>query len=343
MRSVPLALALAALALLPAAAHAKPVIGIADQKSDMFTDARFQQLGVRTVRVAIAWDAMKTKWQVDEADRYLALARAAGVNPLVTWAPSRLAGKRTKWPTAAQFVTQFKKFRVRYPWIKTFSTWNEANYNGFGPWDKPELAAKWWLALRKACTTCTILGADVLDYPNMVSWVRRFLKQTKGLQPKYWGLHNYVSINRAQTYPITDLLRTVKGKVWITETGGLVAKRNNSKTKLPQGKAHAANVVKMLLTKVAKMARIQRIYLYQWNSSSNVDSWDSALVGSDGKVRPAYAQLLVRLPVPRTPLPALSEVQVAGIIAHEVPASVPPGTAPAPLLPALAPPPLPTR
>jgi hypothetical protein len=207
MRRVLVPLLLAGVALLaPASGHAAALLGVADQKADMFTDARFQKLGVRRVRVAVAWDAMKTRWQIEETDRYLALARAEGVDVLVTWAPSRLAGQRTRWPTPAQFVAQFRKFRARYPWITTFSTWNEANYNGFGPWNKPELAARWWLALRAACPSCTVLGADLLDYPNMVAWTKAFLKATKGRQPTAWGMHDYVSINRRQTTPITDLL-----------------------------------------------------------------------------------------------------------------------------------------
>jgi hypothetical protein len=304
-------LVLAAL-LSPAAAHAMPIVGIADQKTDMFTDARFQRLGIRTVRVSFAWDLMTSAWQVAEADRYLALARAEGVEPLVTWQPSRLAGKRRVWPSPAQFVTQFKRFRARYPWVKTFSTWNEANFAGFGPYKEPQRVARWWLALTKACPSCTILGADLVDYPNMVRWTKGFLKAARK-QPKAWGLHDYVSINRRQTKPIADLLRTIRGKVWLTETGGLVARRNSSRTKLPQGQVHAAAVMKLLMTTVATMPGVQRIYLYQWNSSTATDSWDSALVGWDGRARPALTQLTSRLPAAR-PLPALTVPQAQEMV-----------------------------
>jgi hypothetical protein len=315
MRIVPRALlaALCLAAAVPATSSAAPLLGIADQKADMFTDPAFQALGVRNARVAVAWDVMKTDWQVAELDRWLALAKATGVTPLITWAPSRLAGQRTNWPTVAQFTEQFAKFRAHYPWVTTFSTWNEANFNGFGPWDKPQLAAKWWLALTKACPTCTILGADLHDTPSMVKWAKAFLKAAKK-QPKAWGLHNYVSVNRLQTKPITDLLKVVKGRIWLTETGGLVKRRSKSLIKLPEGVANQTKVTKFLLTTIAALPRIDRIYVYQWNSSTATDSWDSSLVGFDGNVRPALAEFTKRLPAGRSPLPPITADQVTGLI-----------------------------
>jgi hypothetical protein len=76
---------------------------------------------------------------------------------------------------------------------------------------------------------------------------------------------------------------------------------------------HAAAVTKLLMTTVAAMPRVQRIYLYQWNSSSATDSWDSALVGWDGRARPALAQVTSRLP-PAWPLPALTVPQAQDLV-----------------------------
>ena len=328
----------------PAARTRPPLLGIADQKSDFLLDPRFQSMGVRKVRIAVAWDAMRSDWQIRELDRWMALARAAGVEVLVTWSPSRLAGQRTNWPSVAAFTEQFALFRARYPWITRFSTWNEANFNGFGPWDRPELAAQWYVALVAACPSCTILGADLHDSPSMVRWTKRFLRAA-GRQPVAWGLHNYVSVNRLQTGPVVDLLAAVKGRVWLTETGGLVARRSKSLIKLPEGRAHAARVTRFLLTTVAALPRVDRIYFYQWNSSTPTDSWDSSFVGFDGTPRPALAELTRRLPVRRTPLPALTAAHVPALVealeraAPPTPALTPPPAAaePAPAEPAPAP------
>ena len=78
--------------------------------------------------------------------------------------------------------------------------------------------------------------------------------------------------------------------MWITEVGGLVARRNRTLIRLPQGKAHAAQVTRFIFDRLARLdKRVARIYAYHWDSSSTKDSWDSAFVGPDRKERPALA------------------------------------------------------
>jgi hypothetical protein len=286
--------AAAACALTPALASAqtsKPVtVGIADQKPDFLRDARFLKLGVRNARLSVAWDALKTPWQVTELETWLDGAREAGIDPLITFDRSRLAGKGRKLPTAAQFQTQFKAFRARYPWVHTFSAWNEANFCGQETCRHPELVARYYLAMKRACPTCKVLGADLLDLKSMDKWIKRFVKVAG--QPKYWGFHNYVTANRFQTNRTKQLLKLVKGQIWLTETGGLVARRNKSLISLPQGTSHAAKVTRFILRDLPKLSpRISRIYLYHWDSSTALDSWDSGFVGSDGRARPSLGIL----------------------------------------------------
>jgi hypothetical protein len=291
-------LALTLLALLaivvptPALSHARQpaVIGIADQKPDFLSDPAFLALGVKHARVAVAWDALKSDWQVAELDRWMDAAKAAGVQPLVTFDRSRLAGKGRVLPTPTQFQTQFRAFRTRYPFVKDFSTWNEANFPGQQTYYRPDLTARYYKALKSACKVCHVLGADLLDLPSMTKWVKQFTKV--GGQPRYWGLHNYVSANRLSTQSTQQLLKATKGEIWLTETGGLVARRNKSLISLPQGKTHAAKVTRFILRDMLRLSpRITHVYLYQWNSSTAADSWDSALVGSDAKPRPSLGIL----------------------------------------------------
>lgn len=285
----------------PAAPTTLPLIGIADQKPVVFGDPRFRALGLRYARYAVAWDAMSSDWQLAELDDWLSAARAAGVEPLLTFSPSRLPGQRRAWPTPAQFVAQFRLLRARYPWVTQFSTWNEANFCGFGPCREPERVAKWWLALSAECPSCTILAADLLDFPNMTSWAAGFIIAAKR-QPKAWGFHNYISANRLSVQRTNELLSVASGKVWITETGGLVARRNASTVKLPEGTANATRVTRFILTRMPALSpRIARIYLYQWNSFSSADSWDSGFIAPDGSERPALGELR-RLLGPRVPL-----------------------------------------
>ena len=40
-----------------------PVVGIGDEKLDMFSDPRFLALGIKYVRYDMSWDALSVAWQ----------------------------------------------------------------------------------------------------------------------------------------------------------------------------------------------------------------------------------------------------------------------------------------
>ncbi len=275
----------------------RAIVGIADQKADLFTDPRFQGLGIRHVRRSIPWDAMRYGWQVAELDAWLNAAQAAGVTPLITFARSRQSSRRHLVPTPAQIASAFRAFRNRYPWVTEFAASNESNHGGEPTFRRPDLAAKYYVAMKRACVSCKILAADLLDISNMVPWVRKFIRAA-GHQPRYWGFHNYVSANRFQTKATRDLLRVTKGEIWFTEVGGLVKRRSSfrGKIKLKEGSAHAAKVTRFIFQRLARMSpRIKRVYLYHWNAEGPRSTWDSGLVGTDGRPRPAFPVLQAQL------------------------------------------------
>jgi len=263
-------------------------VGIADQKASAFDDARLRGLGLRYARRSVAWDSLRSTRQTAEVDNWVAGAKAVGAEPLLTF--SRSSGPRGRRPpTAAALTREFRRFRRRYPAIKTYSTWNEANQCGVGTCKNPQLVAQYYRAMRRACPSCKVLAADLLDQPNMVSWARAFRRAAR-VEPKYWGLHDYIDANRFQTTRTRQLLRAVKGEVWLTEIGGLVARRNGSRIKLPGNKAHAAKATRFIFDRLARVSRrITRIYMYHWSSSTPRDSWDSAFIGADGRPRPSLA------------------------------------------------------
>jgi hypothetical protein len=270
------------------AAQAKVAVGIADNKSDMFTDPRFTALKVKDVRVMVPYDALHDAKLKTWLDGWMAGAKADGLRPLVTFDRSQ---KRPSYnPSAAQMAKALKELRQRYPFVKEFATWNEANIN-----KQPATVARWWLAMRKACPSCTILGADLLDRGNVGTWAQRFVKAAKRT-PKVWGLHNYVDANLLRTSGTRRLLSAVKGAVWFTETGGVVARNNGSAVKFPTGATRAAKVTKFVFSTLAKVSpRVQRVYLYHWNTGVGAKddhrTWDSGLIGPDDKPRPALTVL----------------------------------------------------
>ena len=278
------------LAALSAASSAQALtIGIADQKPDMFSDPRFLASDIQFARRAVPWDALTSPTQAAEIDAWLDAARAAHVNPLLSFTHS--SSKRRKLPTPERLLYEFRRFRARYPWVTDYATWNEANHCGEPTCHRPELVASYWRKLRRECPSCRILAAEVLDMPNMTSWVKAFRRKAK-VEPRYWGIHNYIDANRMRTTGTRRLLKAVKGQVWFTETGGIVSRTNRRKVTFPESAEHAAKATRFLFDDLIPLSRrITRVYLYHWNSEPGPKTWDSALIGPTGKPRPAYRVL----------------------------------------------------
>jgi polysaccharide biosynthesis protein PslG len=281
---------IAAIKLTPVSGKLKTKIGIADQKAEIFDEDRLRDLGFGHARRSVAWDVLRYADQRRDLDAWVKGARLMGAEPLITLARSgKTTGRLYRPPTAAQYLREFLRLRKRYPTVKTWSAWNEANMCGVGTCQKPELVARYYSVIRRNCPGCKVVAADLLDQPNMVRWVRGFRRAAR-VEPKYWGLHGYIDANRFQTTRTASLLKAVRGEVWLTEIGGLVARRNRSLVKLPQGKAHAARVTRFIFDRLARLdRRIARVYVYHWRSSTRRDSWDSGLIGADGRPRPALA------------------------------------------------------
>jgi hypothetical protein len=283
---ISLLISVIAVALAFAAPAGALTIGIADNKPDMFGDPRFETSGIAHARLSIGWDALSSPWQVQQIDTWLADARAAHVDPLVSFGHSRT--DRRSVPTPSRFLFEFRRFRARYPWVHEFATWNEANHCGEPTCHRPALVAAYYREIRRECPDCRILAAEVLDMPNMVSWVRAF-KRRAGEEPRYWGLHNYIDANRGRTTGTRRMLRAVKGQVWFTETGGIVSRTNPHKVTFPESPEHAAVATRFLFNRLVPLSRrVTRVYIYHWNTDGVSSTWDSALIGPTGVTRPAY-------------------------------------------------------
>jgi hypothetical protein len=285
-----------------AAASAPFTVGIADQHEFFMTDPRFTPLGITHARIYLPWDLFSDKAQVASADAYMQAAQKAGIDVLVTFSQSRRGGSHNSVnPTPAQMASALKAYRKKWPFLHEFATWNEVNLEK----KNPAMVAKWWMALKKACPSCTLLGAELVDRApannqksasqaavkkDISTWTKAFLKATHGKQPTAWGLHNYDDANLGHTYGTKALLAAVKGQIWFTETGGLVSRHSSSKIKMPEGQAHATAATKYILTKLARVSsRIKRVYLYEWTDSTT--TWDSAFTGPQNQTRSSLTYL----------------------------------------------------
>jgi len=296
VRALLLAVA-AVLALAGTARAAPPIVGIADQKPDMFVDERFRALEIRHARLYVPWDALTHADQRAAIDEWMALARRRGVAPLVTFGHSRVS--RRLLPTPGRYAHEVRAFIRRYRFVRDYATWNEANHCGEPTCNRPALVAAYWRKLRLACPRCRVLAAEVLDQPNAARWMRAFRRATR-IAPRYWGVHNYVEANRFRTRRLRAILaESGRAEVWLTEVAGIVRRRirrRETVTRIPESAAHAAAVLRFLLDDVMpRHRRITRLYVYHWNASTSRDTWDSALVGPTGRRRPALDVLARRL------------------------------------------------
>jgi hypothetical protein len=293
VRRILIAAALAALTLvaLPGAAGAAtnlPLVGFGEQRASVFSDVHWQQLGLKHVRLVVGWDFLRSRWQRREVDAWLDAAEAAGARPLVAFSRSRSHWRIHKIPTATEYRREFLRFRERYPFVTDFLTWNEANHCSQPICHKPEVAARYFDVLASNCPGCRIVAADVLDTDDMPQWLLAFRRAAKH-RPKIWGLHNYLDANRFRTSGTEAMLRTVRGEIWFTETGGLVHRANTSPIRFPDSPSHAAKATRWVLDKLANLSpRIKRIYLYHFQNQGPDATWDSGILDPHGRPRPAY-------------------------------------------------------
>jgi hypothetical protein len=298
VRRAPLAaLLLLVLAMLAAPARADaatPVIGIGEQSHEMFTSPYWHALGVKHVRVIAAWDALRHDWQRADLDAYMYSAHAVGARVLLGFGHARSPVDRIRRhvPSVARFKREFLRFRKRYPFVRDYLTWNEANHCGEPTCHKAPRVARFYNTIRANCRGCKVVAGDVLDTPTMVPWVREFRRYARKGK-LIWGLHNYIDANRFRTSGTRALLRAApRGEIWFTETGGLVVRRNRSRIAFPGNRKHAARATKQVFRLAKLSKRVRRIYFYHWQPSrERLPSWDSALVDPRGKPRPAYKVL----------------------------------------------------
>ena len=130
-------------------------------------------------------------------------------------------------PTVRQYAARVREFRLRYPWVREYSTWNEANHAAVQPTARnPRRTAVFYRALRRQCRAagCRVVAVDVLGagWRRTWPWLRAF-RARAGRGQHIWGLHNYPDANRRRFASTARFLATIRrGEVWITETGGIV-------------------------------------------------------------------------------------------------------------------------
>ncbi|HEX7300033.1 MAG TPA: glycosyl hydrolase [Solirubrobacteraceae bacterium] len=294
---IPIAVLIAVLAV-PAGAGAY-TLGVSDQQAGTFTNPLFAPLKFKAARYITPYDVMDSPADKAQLDAWLAGARAAHQRILISFEHSHRGTRAKTLPSVAAFTRELRKFKKAYPFVREISPWNEVNrrifalpdgsYQGQPTWKSPKRVAQYYMAARKVFPGRTIVGIDILDEQNVnrtIKFLRSFLRHAKPT-PKVIGFHNYSDTNRFSVTRTRRVLQTFRGKVWLTETGGIV-KLGDS---FPLSTSRAARALGCMFTLAKTNHRIQRLYVYQFNPAADPATarFDAGLINPDGTVRPGYA------------------------------------------------------
>ena len=288
MRPTLLTLALV-LALAPQAPAAWSFqLGIGEQQTAMFGDPRFEALGIKHVRVVTAWDVgCRAGPERDGFETWLHAAQQARTRPLVAFSFSWAHGSRWRLPSYRTYLRCFRAFRTRYPSVRDFNPWNEANHSSQPTYRHPKKAAGFYNAMKRVCPRrCNVAAGDVLDWSHLVRWLHRYRPYLRG-KPRLWSMHNYLDVNRPRSWRHSGTLKVLhltRGRLWITETAGVVVSRRYTK----YDEQRAAAATERMFNFARRSKRITRLYSYQWQAGCDPYGWDSAWFRSNGSARPAW-------------------------------------------------------
>jgi len=265
-----------------------PEIGLSDNVTATLLDRRFRATGIKRVRKLVPYDDIETGGpRLAELDEWFATAKATGVEPLVSFYRS-YRGKHLL-PTVDEFRRHFRRFRERYPWVRLFSTWNEANFAAAQPTGRdPARTARFYRAARKECADgrCTVLAADFRADGSTESarWLREF-KRAMGPGPHIWGLVSHPDVNRLSDSRTRQFLRDTAGPVWAVEAGAIHFFGRGLRPSITR----QTRVMRYLMSTYPRVSpRLERMYVYHWRAAAGNTLFDSALLSADGVPRPAY-------------------------------------------------------
>ena len=141
-------------------ASARPsslLVGVADQAPATFGKRLYRRLGLRISRLMVplntAFDPDRRAW----VSRWLAAAKADGVEPLVAF--SRFYGTPTTVPSVAAYRRAFLSFREAFPEVTEFIPWNEENHQAQPTFRRPGRAAAYYEVMLNNCPGCQIRAA----------------------------------------------------------------------------------------------------------------------------------------------------------------------------------------
>jgi len=282
----------------PPKAHAASsyLTGIGNENPKMFANPLYQQLHTKIVRYVVPYDAVVRPYSLTQARQFIGAAEAAHQQVLVAFYHSEYTP--TTLPSVTSYQRDVQKFVKLFPNVKQYESWDESNRgNVKHAFSSPSAvgAAKYYQALLRVCNGCTVIGLDVLDAavitPTLryISEFKREVSRLETVMPKIWGLHNYSDVNRLESWRTRDLVKSLGGQVWLTETGGLVQFEPSFPNKHGAGLTRAAKVLKYMFALAGALPQIKRLYVYDWTrGTSAYTRFDAGLTNAKEQPRAGY-------------------------------------------------------
>jgi hypothetical protein len=298
-----LTLLLASLLVVPTA-QANYKVGLGEQSASMFSSARWQSLQLKRTRYLVPWNWSASATRRAAVTDYMTRAHAAGQQVLVAFTARagcyngrRYSKKKAcRAPSAAKYRASLRAFDDQFPWVRTYSAWNEVNHVSQPTYRKPRLAVRYYEVLRREARArkFKVMAADVLDTSNLRSYLRAFLRRAKG-SPRLWGLHNYQDVNYRTSKDTRRMLGLVRGQVWLTETGGIVRFAGSRLRKYSPKRAANRTQYMFRLAKTysrhraGMRSKITQLFVYTWFGAPRGARFDAGLVNANGTPRKAFA------------------------------------------------------
>jgi hypothetical protein len=296
---------IASLALMPGAAAeasgpraraaASYLTGIGDEHVDMFQSPLYQRLHTKIVRYIAPWDAMNYRDSENLATAFIRDAESEHQQVLVAFYHSE--HRPTVLPSVSSYQHAVSKFVKHFPHVRQYQAYDEANRGTLkGQFTSPSAAttARYYQALKRACTTCTVIGLDVLDAATIgptLRYIAEFkseIHKLKTVMPTIWGLHNYSDVNRLESWRTHQLVHALGGQVWLTETGGIVKFLYPFTNVHGSGLKRAAKVLKYMFAVAASIPQVKRLYVYDWTGGKSNTRFDAGLTNYKGQPREGY-------------------------------------------------------
>jgi len=269
--------------------------GIGDEGPEMFTNPLWRQLHTKVVRYIAPYDAIAHPYSLSRADAFIRAAEAAHQQVLVAFYHSEYSA--TRLPSISVYQHDVQKFVRRYPNVRQYQSWDESNRGNIaGVLASPSgsAAARYYQALIRVCSGCSVIGLDVLDAANIsptLSYIEEFKREIGRLRtvmPRIWGLHNYSDVNRLEGWRTQALVTALGGQVWLTETGGLVQFGGAFPNHNGSGLTRAARVLRHMFAVAGSDSRIKRLYIYNWTGGNSRTRFDAGLMNARNQPRAGY-------------------------------------------------------